>query len=156
MDIQTKKMLCVLVRYQQADHKIVTRLFELIYIDATNGSAQVLYNVFKETMLKNNLNLSDIVGLASDGVAVMTGKNNSFFSLLNKDVPHSLLLKCVCHSSALVASKACSVLPNELEELMRGIYTYISSSSKRCAQVIEIQNYFNIEHYKVLKLSGTR
>jgi hypothetical protein len=54
------------------------------------------------------------------------------------------------HSSygpaAIIASKACSVLPSELEELMRGIYTYISSSSKRCAQLVEIQDYFNMKH----------
>lgn len=149
-------MLCLLVRYPKPNGKIVTTLLELIHVDALDGCAQKLYDEFKSTMQKRNLSLDNLLGLACDGANVMVGKHNSFFTLLNKDVPHLLLLKCVCHSAALVASKACSVLPPELEEMIRGIFTYISGSSKRCAQLAEMQSYFNMQHYKVLKLSGTR
>jgi hypothetical protein len=51
---------------------------------------------------------------------------------------------------------ACKVLPSELEELMRQIYTYVSVSSKRCTQLIEMQSYFNMKHHKILKCSYTR
>lgn len=155
-DITTKKILCLLVRYPKLNGKVVTTLLELIHLDALDCSAQMLFKEFKSTLQKHNLSTNKLLGLACDGASVMVGKNNSFFTLLNEEVPHLLLLRCVCHSSALVASKACSVLPGELEELIRGIYTYISGSSKRCAQLVEIQSYFNMQHYKVLKLSGTR
>jgi hypothetical protein len=155
-DIATKKLVCLLVRYQKPNGTVVTSLLELIHFDARDGSAQMLYDSFKATLEKHQLNLNNLLGLACDGASVMVGKNNSFYTYLLKDVPHLVLLKCICHSAAIIASKACSVLPSELEELMRGIYTYISSSSKRCAQLVEIQDYFNMKHYKVLKLSGTR
>jgi hypothetical protein len=51
---------------------------------------------------------------------------------------------------------ACKVLPSELEELMPQIYTYVSVSSKYCAQLIEMQSYFNMKHHKILKCSYTR
>lgn len=46
----------------------------------------------------------------------------SFFKLLNDDVPHTILLRCICHSAALVASAACLALPRSPEELLRAIY----------------------------------
>jgi hypothetical protein len=42
-----------------------------------------------------------------------------------------VLLKCICHSAAIIASKACSVLPSELEELMRGLTYQVALSVGR-------------------------
>ncbi|XP_063912692.1 uncharacterized protein LOC135129472 [Zophobas morio] len=86
----------------------------------------------------------------------MIGKNHSFFQLLQNDVPHVILLRCICHSASLVASNACTVLPRSSEELLRGIYTYVSGSSKRSAQLQEMQEYFQERKHKILKLSATR
>jgi len=65
-------------------------------------------------------------------------------------------MRCLCHSSALVAGKACEKLPRGPEELLRSISTYCSGSAKRCSQLTEMQEYFHMERKKILKLASTR
>jgi hypothetical protein len=56
-----------------------------------------------------------------------------------------------------VASDGGAELPKEPELLIRQIYTYVSGSAKRCAQLSEMQSYFNMKHHKIIiRLSGTR
>jgi hypothetical protein len=78
-------------------------------------------------LLKNVFNI--FIGAASDGANVMVGEHNSFFSHLKQDVPHAILMRCICHSAALVASKACEELPRGPEDLLRNIDSYISGSA---------------------------
>lgn len=86
----------------------------------------------------------------------MVGVNHSFFKLLKDDVPHAMLLRCICHSAALVASSACAVLPRTPEDVLRGIYNYVSGSAKRSAQLQELQEFFKAEEHKILKIATTR
>jgi len=65
-------------------------------------------------------------------------------------------MKCICHSAAILASKVCEQLPRSTEELLRGVASYVSGSAKWCAQLCEIQDYFNKERKKILKLVNTR
>jgi len=65
-------------------------------------------------------------------------------------------MKCICHSSALVASKACKKLQKSAEELIRSISTYVSGSAKRSAQLIEIQDIFDEKRKRINKLADTR
>jgi len=94
--------------------------------------------------------------MACDNVSVMTGCNNSFMQQLKLEVPRLVTLNCICHSSAIVASKACKKLPSSCENLIRSIYTYVSGNAKRCAILQEFQEFFNVERNKLLKLSNTR
>lgn len=75
---------------------------------------------------------------------------------MQSEVPSVILLKCICHSSAIIASKAYQELPESCESLIRGITTYISGSAKRCAILREFQDFFAVEKNKILKLSNTR
>lgn len=75
----------------------------------------------------------------------MTGCNNSFFSRLKSEIPGLILLNCICHSAAIIASKACEKLPQSCENLIRGVATYISGSAKRCAALDEFQDFFNVQ-----------
>jgi hypothetical protein len=156
-DISNTKFLCLLARYiSPRSGQVLTKLLELIPLDARDTTGEAIFNKFTATLNKFEIPLEHILGVASDGANVMVGSKNSFFSRLKQEVPHSILLKCICHSAALIASYACSELPKEAESLLRQIYTYISGSAKRCAQLIEMQTYFNLKHYKILKLCDTR
>lgn len=86
----------------------------------------------------------------------MVGKHHSFFQLLQNDISHVILLRCICHSAALVASHACSFLPRSAEELLRSVYSYVSGSAKRSAQLQEMQEFFREKKHKMLKLATTR
>ncbi|XP_060874828.1 uncharacterized protein LOC132948405 [Metopolophium dirhodum] len=133
-----------------------TRLLELISIDATNCTANSIFNQFKKSLDDKQIPIPNIIGIASDGANVIKGKNNSFVFRLKFEVPNFILMKCICHSSALVASKACKKLPRSAEELIRSISTYISGSAKRSAQLVEIQDFLDEKRKRILKLADTR
>lgn len=154
-DISSKKSMCVLVRYVKQS-KVVTQLLELVQLNAADCSAVELFNYFKNCFTKYEIPITNIVGVASDGANVMVGKNNSFFSHLKTEVPDVILMRCICHSAALVASAGCAELPSSVENLIRSISTYISGSAKRCAILQEIQEFMQLESTKILSLSTTR
>ncbi|RZC32370.1 hypothetical protein BDFB_012351 [Asbolus verrucosus] len=81
---------------------------------------------------------------------------NSFFKYLQSEVPHVILIFYICHLSALIASKAYKVLSRSLEELRRSTYNCVSGSAKKCATLIEMQEFFHIEQKKSLKVFFTR
>ena len=91
--------------------------------------------------------LSNIVGIACDNASVMVGVRDSFISRLKEEVPALIVLNCICHSSALVASKACSKLPRECESILHTVATYFSSSAKRSAILCDFQKYYK-KHVK--------
>lgn len=76
-------------------------------------------------------------------------------SRLKVEVPRLITLNCICHSFAIIASKACKKLPSSCESLIRVIATYISGSAKRCA-ILCFKIFLNIERHKILKLPDTK
>lgn len=45
-------------------------------------------------------------------------------SRLKLEIPGLVALNCICHSSAIIASKACDKLPQSCENLIRGVASY--------------------------------
>lgn len=155
--IANDKILCILVKYVLPENKkCITELLELVELDAKDCSAEKLYSAFEHCLKSKEIPLSNIVGMACDNASVMIGIRDSFVSRLKKEVPTLIILKCICHSSALIASKACSKLPDSCENLLHAIPSYISCSPKRSAILCEFQEFFGVELRKILKLSGTR
>jgi len=70
---------------------------------------------------------------------------------LKLKVSRLIRLNCICHSSAIVASKACEKLPSSCENLIRNISTYISSNMKRCAILREFQEFFEVKKNNLLQ-----
>ena len=154
-DISVNKFLCVLVKYFH-DSDIHVKLLELLPINSTDCSAESIYNQFKSSMVVKDIPLCNIIGVACDGANVMVGQHNSFVTRLKQECPDLIVMQCICHSASLAASKACEELPRTPEELIRAVCTYISGSSKRTAQLVEIQDFLQEERKKVLKLADTR
>ncbi|KAL6419771.1 hypothetical protein ACFW04_014435 [Cataglyphis niger] len=138
--ITNNKLLCILVKFVSLENrKCITQLLELIPLNATDLKI-----------------LTNIIGMACDNASVMIGIRDSFITRLKKEIPALVVLKCICHSSALIASKACAKLPDSCENVLHTVATYFSGSSKRLAILCELQNLFRVESHKILKLSGTR
>ena len=132
-DISIKKFLCILVRYCCPNTgQLKTELLELIEVDAKLTSAAKLYDHFCRALSEKNIPIKNIIGYASDRANVMMGDNNSFKSRLLKDTNALVVIKCICHSSAIVANKACKQLPRTPEDLIRAVATYVGASAKRC------------------------
>jgi len=183
-DVSNKKNMCILVRYvSSSSKKLITTLLELVELDAHDCSAQSLWDAFEKCLEKHQIPLTNIVGYACDNASVMTGVENSFWTRLKQKCPWVVLLKCICHSSALVSKEACSKLPSFVEDTLRGISSYTNRSPKRCAELkdfqvstykskrfcksptvslslntffIFFQELYEEEMNKILKMSGTR
>lgn len=81
-DVTDQKFMCALVRYMSPTTGCVrTELLELISLDATDCSAEKIYNAFKNCLVSKSIPLTNILGLASDSANVMVGKNNSFLAI---------------------------------------------------------------------------
>ena len=66
-----------------------------------------------------------------DGAASMTGRFNSVWSRLSTKAPNCVLIKCVCHSLALIVQHAFDLLPSPIFFLLQEIPTWFSHSSFR-------------------------
>jgi len=87
-DISDVKVMCILFRYvSPLTKKVLTQLLELIALDATNCSANKLFEVFKNLLQEKEIPIKNIVGMASDNASVMIGCNNSFMQRLKLEVP---------------------------------------------------------------------
>lgn len=156
-DIGLNKTMCVLVRYVNPQNgEVNTKLLDLLELNAVDCSAEKLFCEFKNLLIKFELPITNVIGMASDGASVMVGKNNSFASRLLQSSRHAVVMKCVCHTSAIIASKACMTLPRAPEDLLRQTYTYLSGSSKRCSQLKEMQEFFQGGIKNILHVSATR
>ncbi|KAK0157056.1 hypothetical protein PV328_011951, partial [Microctonus aethiopoides] len=80
------KLLRILVKYVAPNRELITELFELVNLDASDCSASKLYEAFESSFKKRNVPLTNIVATASDNTAVMVGKHNSFVTHLRKSI----------------------------------------------------------------------
>lgn len=155
-DLTSDKIVCVMIKYYSVKRKeIVTTFYRLILLEKCD--AESLFTVVKQQLTNDKLQLKNLIGIGVDGANVMVGQHHSFATLLKREVPDAIVVKCICHSLHLCAEKACKVLPKRLEFLVREIHNYFSHSPKR---ITEYRNLYlllkgEIPH-KVAKLSGTR
>lgn len=152
-DIAVKKQCAFTVIYLESE-QIITRFFDFIEMDA--GKAEDLYKALKETIMQKNIPFSNLVGFSSDTTNVMVGEHNSVFSLLKKDNPNIVCIKCSCHMVHLAASKACLKLPRSVEDLLRNLGSHFNRSSLRRHKFKEFQIFFQTEIHKILSPATTR
>ncbi|KAK9751773.1 hypothetical protein QE152_g4759 [Popillia japonica] len=136
--------------------KVCDRLLELITVDAKSATAEKLYEAFMTCLKSKNIPAKNVIGYASDNASVMVGKSNSFMTTLSAATDALIVLSYICHSSALVASHACSKLPLTAEEILQTVANYFSMSAKRTAGLAEMQEFFKMEQRKMIKLAPTR
>lgn len=155
-DVSLHKLLCINTKFVNEHGVLCDRLLEIVTVDAKNSDAEHLFCAFKNCLETKQIPLKNVIGFASDNASVMIGKHNSFLIRLQSETEALVVLPCICHSSALVASKACAKLPRTPEEFIRSIASYFSVSAKRSAELIEMQEFFLTEQKKMVKLCTTR
>ncbi|XP_046666782.1 uncharacterized protein LOC124358528 [Homalodisca vitripennis] len=129
----------------------------LCLLNVVDGTAIGLYNLLTDFFKQHNIPFKEnMVGFAADGTNTMMGVKNSLQAHLKNDIPNLFVMKCICHSLALCASYACEKLPNDVEELVRNIYSYFKYSSKRQQKFKDFQRFVEVKPHKLLKPSQTR
>ncbi|XP_030760425.1 uncharacterized protein LOC115885480 isoform X3 [Sitophilus oryzae] len=98
-------------------------------------------------------------GLGTDNASVMTGVNNGVYQKLKEDIPHLILVRCVCHSVQLAVSDAVKeALPKNLEFLIGDTYAWFSRSADRQGHFQILYNTLNDgkDPLKIPKVAATR
>ncbi|MGH0141764.1 UNVERIFIED_CONTAM: hypothetical protein FKN15_074651 [Acipenser sinensis] len=126
----------------------------------TDESANELYELLTNYLESVGLNIHNLVAIASDGASIMIGKNRSLFSLLKKDVPNLVQIKCVCHSLHLACSYELDVLLRNTDFQVCETYEWFSHSIKRqqayqdvyqtIKKIPAVCNTRWLSHYKVV------
>lgn len=87
----------------------------------------------------------------------MAGRTHSLIILLRRDNPNITLIKCVCHSLHLAASKACDGLPTVVDYIVKETHTWFANSPKRMQTCTELYKVLeNSVAKKVPGLASTR
>jgi len=156
-DITNDKWLSLTILYVEPKTlQVRCELLQMIHLDATDCSANNIFESFKNELLKKKISLRLIVGLACDNASVMIGKNSSFKTKLTEKNPNLITLPCVCHSAALAAKDACEIIPKDCERFIKGISTFISGSPKKTAIFRDFQMCFEKSSLNILKYAETR
>uniref|UniRef100_A0A915K112 HAT C-terminal dimerisation domain-containing protein n=1 Tax=Romanomermis culicivorax TaxID=13658 RepID=A0A915K112_ROMCU len=132
-DVATQKTLGIMIRL----------------ICLTSGTAEVISGEILKLLEIDKLNMENLVGIGVDNANVMVGQHNSVYSKLKEKQPKLILMRCVCHSLTLAASKAVEKLPTELEALIEQTYCWFSHSAKRQGtyqQISKEERSFSVEN----------
>ncbi|XP_055535505.1 uncharacterized protein LOC129724543 [Wyeomyia smithii] len=155
-DISSKKSLAhISTQWQEDRLKIMDIFYDLVEVVETDS--RTLYNHVTGCFERDKIPYKNqLIGYAADGANNMTGHDKSLSALLKRDVPSLLILKCTCHSIALCSSYACKHVPDNIEQLCREIYNYLSNSPMRTSRFEEIQVLLEYKPVKMLHPSATR
>ncbi|KAJ8913886.1 hypothetical protein NQ315_005683 [Exocentrus adspersus] len=155
-DCGTKKQCAFTVIFICPLRQMVTvRFFDIVEM-GESGTAVELYKCLLHVMNKKGIPLTNIIGFSADTCNVMFGEYNSVYSLLRKDLPQIVCVKCSCHSIHLASSKACLKLPRSVEDLLRNIGSHFSRSHARQEKLSQFQSFFKTECHKILSPAATR
>ena len=154
-DVATEKQLGICVVYfDELTVQPVTRFFDMVEVET--ATAVGLYNAIKSSFEEKKIPIKNIIGYSSDTTNVMFGEHQSVVSLLKKDAPYVLAVKCSCHMIHLCASYACLKMSTTLEDLCRNIYSYFNRSSLRQHEFHEFQEFVETKPHKLLGIGQTR
>ena len=157
-DISVTKLLGLMIRYYSTQKKeIVTTFLEMCNLEDCN--AEAICEAIKNCVKKHNLGLQKLLAIGTDNASVMTGINNGVYVKLKHEIPHLILIKCVCHSLQLAVSYAVKeTLPRNLDFLIKNTYNWFSHSAMRHLKYKEIYCLLNegIPPLKLVQVSQTR
>lgn len=125
-DISVKKYLGMAVRYySKTTRRFVSTFLKLVPLIECNADG--LVETVKNTLKEFHLQLSNLIGIATDNANVMVGINNGVYQKLKQEVPSLILIRLVVLLTVL--------------SLSNFTFFYISIGSKICMFYI-INNIF--------------
>ncbi|CAC5403308.1 unnamed protein product [Mytilus coruscus] len=116
--------------------------------NSSSADAETLYKCIKEVLTRNNLDLKKCTSLVTDGASVMVGKKSGVATRLKTDNPSLLSIHCICHRLALSCTDSNTSIKymNDLERILRQLWTFFENSPKRCAILTKVQLELHAVH----------
>ena len=159
--ISIEKKLAIYARYVNSETGCVNTSF-LGHKKITNctaaGIKDALGEFLKDKGILQGDDYSRIVGLGTDGAAVMTGRYNGLGVRLKQLNNILIQVHCVAHSLNLAASQASKDIDylEQYKERLSSIYKFYSNSRKRYDELKEIQQLMHGKVKQVVEPSSVR
>lgn len=121
---------CIVIKY--LDHelqRIITALWEIIpifheYENGHDADAQHIYGIIRNSFLKDNVPLGNLVAFGSDGCHTMMGPNNSVAQRFSRDHPNIQIIKCPSHCLHLCAEYSTRRLPADVLKFCSSVHIF--------------------------------
>ena len=110
--------------------------------NATSSNVEIKFLSAKITELNNcELPVDHLIALCTDGVSVMTGKNNGVAARLKDLNRHIVSIHCICHKLSLACCDTNEGLAyvQEVERWLLHVWKFFDNSPKRLAAYLKIQ-----------------
>lgn len=120
------------------------------------ATAQAIYDLLKEDLLSSQLEIKDVMGLATDGASVMVGTREGVASKLKRDNPCTISIHCVCHRLALACtdSNEDTKYIQDVCDILRQTWKHFENSPKRMALLMKV--LANVNEVRVSSTKGKK
>lgn len=156
-DISVTKQLIVYVKYISKSLGPSVSFLEVVNLQ--DGKAQTIANAVIAVLHKHGLPLEKLIGLGSDGAAVMVGQRNGVAKIL-KDKTEGLLVNCHCiaHRLALASAEAANEIPylRKFRDILRQLFYFFQNSAVRMAGFTALQKLLETPEIKLKQANDTR
>ena len=156
-DKGNRKRILMYAQYISGD-SIDTFLLSNTEISEGTADAKTLVSKILNELKCKGLDLTNLVGIGTDGASVMTGKKNGVVKRLRDTCPSLVGVHCAAHRCALSASQAAKAVP-ELSSFSRNVtnvFKYFDNSSLRSNKLREVQKILTIPELKYAEVHSVR
>ena len=157
-DIAVLNEMVLYARYLSPRDKKVTLSF-LKICQLGNGLATTIESTLLAYFEEKGIAVANMVGFGSDGVRVMTGRNNGVGAKLKQRQPSLTCVHCVCHRLALAASHAGKDVPYirlKFKPTLSQLFYFYQNSSVRMSGLQAIERLLQSPELKLKKPADTR
>ncbi|MCO5575073.1 hypothetical protein L7F22_028870 [Adiantum nelumboides] len=157
-DLTYKKHLIVYMTYLEEEGSGPCACKFVALLPLEDGKAETKFNALMEWLVDMGVDLSKLIGFASDGASCMRGVNNGVLTKLQQKVPHIIGVHCVAHREALVVSDACDkfVEFTFVDAFANKVYAWVGRSTKRHQNLDKLMKAFNLKPLEVLRIHSVR
>ena len=144
-DVSVSQNLIIYIRYLSVD-KVSARVeptTSFLAIRALfRANAESITSEILDVLRERQIPLDKLIGVATDGAAVMTGKKSGVIQRLKEIQPDIVATHCIAHRLALSCGGAADKIPYlvKFQGLLNDIFKYFRNSGKNSASLKAIQS----------------
>ncbi|XP_048236859.1 zinc finger protein 862-like [Haliotis rufescens] len=156
-DISVTKKLLIYTKSLTSSFDVETNF--LANVQIPDGKANTLLGAVKKTLLDRGIPMSKIIAVGSDGAAVMTGRNNGFVALLNKESAVPVVgVHCIAHRLALVTSQAAEKVPylKKFQGTLSDVFYFFKKSSVRRERLYALEEVLEFDNVTYKEIHNVR
>lgn len=149
-----QKYIAVIVRYVSKSGKVVTTFLKNEKIN--DGTAATIFQALSGVLKEFGIAFRKVVGLGTDGAAVMASSNNGLNGLMKIQNPFCVYVHCVCHRLNLAVSQVSKHFPamKALTKIISSVYNYVQYS--KLDKFLDIASILESDVVKFKKLFEIR